>query len=230
MVTSSCATLGTGSRKLLATGMLNYKRNIKWRDTPVRREQREALNGLRGSVFWLTGLSGPGKSTLSNAVEQRLHESGYRTFLLYGDNIRHDLCKDLGFSHEDRTENIRRIGEVANLFVDTCLVLLDALFLLCRSNCENVTSIILPEDFNEAYRHCPLEVCEQRDVKCLYMKARAGEFSNFTAISAPYEAPLSPVVTVNTADYSFEVCVERLLAMNFLNHLPCSGVGLNLCS
>jgi len=205
--------------------MQNGNKNIKWLDTTVSREQRESLNGHRGAVLWFTGLSGSGKSTLSNAVEQRLHQSGYRTFLLDGDNIRHGLCNDLGFSHEDRTENIRRIGEVAKLFVDAGVVVLAAFISPYRSDREIVRSIMRPGDFNEVYCQCSLEVCEQRDVKGLYKKARAGEISNFTGISAPYEMPLSPEVAVNTAEEDIHACVERVLAMDNLSRLPCNGVG-----
>ncbi|NDF13435.1 MAG: adenylyl-sulfate kinase [Proteobacteria bacterium] len=203
--------------------MQTENRNIKWLDTSVSREQRESLNGHRGAVLWFTGLSGSGKSTLSNAVEQRLYEFGYRTFLLDGDNIRHGLCKDLGFSHEDRTENIRRIGEVAKLFVDAGVVVLAAFISPYRSDREIVRSIMRPGDFNEVYCQCPLEVCEQRDLKGLYKKARAGEISNFTGISAPYEAPLAPEVAVNTAEDNLGTCVERVLAMGNLSRLPCAG-------
>jgi len=200
--------------------------NLTLQSTAVTRELRESLNGHRGVVLWFTGLSGSGKSTLSNAVEQRLLEVGYRTFLLDGDNIRHGLCKDLGFSHEDRTENIRRIGEVAKLFVDAGVVVLAAFISPYRSDREIVRSIMRPGDFNEVYCLCPLEICEQRDVKGLYKKARAGEISNFTGISAPYEAPVSPEVVVNTAKDTLAFCVEHVLAMIKLTRLPCNGIGV----
>jgi adenylylsulfate kinase len=200
--------------------------NLTLQSTLVTRELRESLNGHRGVVLWFTGLSGSGKSTLSNAVEKRLLEGGYRTYLLDGDNIRHGLCKDLGFTHEDRTENIRRIGEVAKLFVDAGVVVLAAFISPYRSDREIVRSIMRPGDFNEVYCLCPLEICEQRDVKGLYKKARAGEISNFTGISAPYEAPVSPEVVVNTAKDTLTFCVEHVLAMIKLTRLPCNGVGV----
>lgn len=205
--------------------MQNDNRNITWLDMTVTREQRESLNGHRGAVLWFTGLSGSGKSTLSNAVEQRLHESGYSTFLLDGDNIRHGLCNDLGFSHEDRTENIRRIGEVAKLFVEAGVVVLAAFISPYRSDREIVRSIMLPGDFSEVYCHCPLEVCEQRDVKGLYKKARIGEISNFTGISSPYEVPLSPELVVNTAEEDLHACVKRVMSIDNIRRLPCNGAG-----
>ncbi len=205
--------------------MQKDNRNITWLDMTVTREQRELLNGHRGAVLWFTGLSGSGKSTLSNAVEQRLHESGYSTFLLDGDNIRHGLCKDLGFSHEDRTENIRRIGEVAKLFVEAGVVVLAAFISPYRSDREIVRSIMPPGDFSEVYCQCPLEVCEQRDVKGLYKKARVGEISNFTGISSPYEVPLSPELVVNTAEEDLHTCVKRVMAMDNICRLLCNGAG-----
>ena len=203
--------------------METHNRNLTWLKTAVSREQRESLNGHRGAALWFTGFSGSGKSTLANAVEQRLHQAGYRTFLLDGDNIRHSLCGDLGFSHEDRTENIRRIGEVAKLFVEAGVVVLAAFISPYRVDREIVRSIMQPGDFNEIYCQCPLDICEKRDVKGLYKKARSGEISDFTGISAPYEAPLLPEIVVNTAEDALDTCVKQILAMENLNRPPFIG-------
>jgi adenylylsulfate kinase len=208
--------------------MNSKTKNLTLQSTAVNRELRESLNGHRGAVLWFTGLSGSGKSTLSNAVELSLHEDGHSTFLLDGDNIRHGLCKDLGFSQEDRTENIRRIGEVAKLFVDAGVVVLAAFISPYRRDREIVRSIMRPGDFIEVYCKCPLEICEQRDVKGLYKKARTGEISDFTGISAPYEAPLSPEVDVNTAKDTVAVCVERVLVKVKLSRLSYNEVGVRV--
>jgi len=201
-------------------GTVTDNKNLCWLNIEVSREQRELLNGHRGVALWFTGLPSSGKSTLSNAVEGHLHQAGYRTFLLDGDNVRHGLSRDLGFSPEDRTENIRRIGEVAKLFVDAGVVVLAAFISPYRSDREIVRSIMRAGDFNEIYCQCPLEICEQRDVKRPYQKARAREISNFTGISAPYEPPLAPDLAVNTAATDLDVCVQQGLAMRNLDRLP----------
>lgn len=171
--------------------------NVVWHNATVTRERREQLNGHRGGLFWFTGLSGAGKSTLAHTVEEKLHQQGFRTFVLDGDNVRHGLCADLGFSEEDRKENIRRIGHMAMLYVDAGIVVLTAFISPFRADRDNVRKIA-GADFNEIYCKCSLEVCEERDVKGLYKRARAGEIPNFTGISSPYEAPAYADLTVDT--------------------------------
>ena len=166
--------------------------NVVWHHATVTRQRRERLNGHRGGVIWFTGLSGSGKSTLGHAVEEELHRQGCRTIVLDGDNMRHGLCGDLGFSEADRHENIRRIGEVAKLFVEAGVVVLTAFISPFSADREKARRIVGESDFLEVYCRCPVEVCESRDVKGLYAKARAGIVTQFTGVSAPYEAPAIP--------------------------------------
>lgn len=186
--------------------------NTVWHQATVTRKRREALNGHRSAILWFTGLSGAGKSTLANAVEGALHEMGCQTYVFDGDNIRHGLCKDLGFSEADRTENIRRIGEVAKLCLDAGLMVLTAFISPFQKDRQWVRSIVPEGDFVEVYCHCPLAVCEQRDVKGLYRRARSGEIPNFTGISSPYEEPEHAEIVVNTDGHSVEECVDQVIA------------------
>ncbi len=173
--------------------------NIHWHEGNIKKEDRERLNNHRGVCVWFTGLSGSGKSTVAIEAEQLLFEKGVHTYVLDGDNIRHGLNKNLGFSPEDRSENIRRIGEVAKLFVDAGTVVMTAFISPYRNDRDNVRELLNSGDFVEVYIECDLDVCEQRDPKGLYKKARAGEIPNFTGISAPYEAPEKPELVVNTS-------------------------------
>jgi adenylylsulfate kinase len=173
--------------------------NIVWHQASVTRRRREAQNGHASCVLWFTGLSGSGKSTLAHAVEEELHLRGCRTFVLDGDNVRHGLCGDLSFSESDRSENIRRVGEAAKLFVDAGVIVLTAFISPFRDDRERVRRLIGDADFIEIYCHCPLEVCEERDVKGLYRKARQGFIKDFTGISSPYEEPLQLAYSINTA-------------------------------
>ncbi len=184
--------------------------NIVWHQGAVTRADRERLNGHRGATVWFTGLSGSGKSTIAVAVEKALLARGVRAFVLDGDNIRHGLNKNLGFSPADRTENIRRIGEVAKLFTDAGLVALTAFISPYRADRDQARAV-MPNDFIEVLVECPLEVCEQRDVKGLYQKARAGQIPEFTGISAPYEPPLSPELTIKTHTQPVEESVSQVL-------------------
>jgi adenylylsulfate kinase len=168
--------------------------NIVWHDHPVNREERETQHRHRGMVLWFTGLSGSGKSTVAGALEQALHQLGVSTYLLDGDNVRHGLCRDLGFSDADRRENIRRVGEVARLMVDAGLVVLTAFISPHRSERLMVRELLPEGRFIEIYVDTPLRVCEARDPKGLYKKARAGELPNFTGIDSVYEAPEQPDV------------------------------------
>jgi len=165
--------------------------NTLWHHAVIQREHRQQQNGHRSAILWFTGLSGAGKSTLAHAVEERLHQLGCRTYVLDGDNVRHGLCGDLGFSAADRTENIRRIGEVAKLMIDAGVIALTAFISPFRADRERVRGMVMHGEFIEIYCHCPVEVCETRDVKGLYQRARAGEVKDFTGISSPYEAPLN---------------------------------------
>ncbi len=174
--------------------------NVVWHSATVTRGRREILNGHRGGLFWFTGLSGAGKSTLAHSVEENLHQQGYRTFVLDGDNVRHGLCADLSFSDDDRKENIRRIGHMAMLYVEAGIVVLTAFISPFRADRENVRKIAGP-DFHEIYCNCSLDVCEERDVKGLYKRARAGEIADFTGISSPYEEPVNSELTVDTESH-----------------------------
>ena len=186
--------------------------NIVWHPGAVTRADREQLNGHRGCTVWLTGLSGSGKSTIAVELEKHLWARGVRTYILDGDNVRHGLNKNLGFSPADRTENIRRIGEVAKLFTEAGMVALTAFISPYRADRDQVRSLMQPGDFIEVFVDCPLEVCEQRDVKGLYQKARAGKIPEFTGISAPYEEPLKPELTLKTAALTVEQSVQHILA------------------
>ena len=172
--------------------------NIVWHQGTVTRADREKINGHKACTVWLTGLSGSGKSTIAVDLEKRLWERGIRAYILDGDNVRHGLNKNLGFSPEDRTENIRRIGEVAKLFTEAGVVALTAFISPYRADRDQVRKIMADGDFVEVHVDCPVEVCEQRDVKGFYAKARAGLLKDFTGISAPYEPPLRPEIEIRT--------------------------------
>lgn len=187
--------------------------NIRWHESLVKREQREQLNQHKSVILWFTGLSGAGKSTLAHAVEQALHRQGCRTFVFDGDNVRHGLCADLGFAPEDRTENIRRVGEMAKLFVEAGVIALTAFISPYRADRERVRALVAPGDFIEAYCRCPIEICEQRDVKGLYAKARQGSIKEFTGISSPYEAPEHPELLIDTGNQSLENSVAQVLEL-----------------
>jgi len=185
--------------------------NVVWHQGHVTRTMREAQNGHRAAVLWFTGLSGAGKSTLAHAVEERLHAIGCHTFVIDGDNVRHGLCRDLGFGDEDRVENIRRVAEVAGLFVQAGVLTLTAFISPFRRDRAQARAL-LGGDFIEIYCDTPLEVCEGRDVKGLYARARAGEIPAFTGISSPYEAPEQADIVVPTGSEPIEVSVDRVLA------------------
>lgn len=169
--------------------MAQHDENVVWHDHPVTRAEREQQHGHQGVVLWFTGLSGSGKSTVAGALEQALHRLGVSTYLLDGDNVRHGLCRDLGFSDADRKENIRRVGEVAKLMVDAGLVVLTAFISPHRAERQMVRDLLEEGQFIEVFVDTPLAVCEARDPKGLYKKARAGELRNFTGIDSVYEAP-----------------------------------------
>jgi adenylylsulfate kinase len=172
--------------------------NITWHAGHHDRAERERILGQRGVTLWFTGLSGSGKSTVARRVEQQLAARGHHVYTLDGDNVRYGLCRDLGFSPEDRTENIRRIGEVCKLFTDAGTITLAAFVSPYRADRARVREIMLPGDFVEVYVAADLSVCEARDPKGLYQKARSGEIQEFTGVSAPYEAPEQPEITLHT--------------------------------
>ncbi len=187
-------------------------KNIVWHEGQVTREDREKRLGQRGVTIWLTGLSGSGKSTIAVAAEQVLAERGRQTYCLDGDNIRHGLNSNVGFSPEDRTENIRRIGEVAKLFTDAVTIVFCSFVSPYRADRDAVRDIMGEGDFVEVHVDASLETCEGRDVKGLYQKARAGEIPEFTGISAPYEAPEKPELLIDTNGQTVDQSVEELLA------------------
>jgi adenylylsulfate kinase len=185
--------------------------NTIWHHATVTRERRESLNYHKSVILWFTGLSGAGKSTLAHAVEEKLHQRGCRTYVLDGDNVRHGLCGDLGFSDEDRKENIRRIGNVAKLFLEAGVIVLTAFISPFRSDRELVRNMVLHGDFLEIHCNAGLDVCEQRDVKGLYKKARKGLIEDFTGISSPYEEPKKPELVVDTGELDLETSVDMVL-------------------
>jgi len=185
--------------------------NVVWHHATVTRERRQQLNGHRSFVLWFTGLSGSGKSTLAHAVEERLHQMNCRTFVFDGDNVRHGLCSDLGFGEEDRRENIRRIGEMTKLFVEAGVIAMTAFISPFRAERQMVRSLFEPGEFIEVYCDCSLETCEERDVKGLYAKARAGLIPNYTGISSPYEEPEAAEIRIRTDSQSLEDSVDRVL-------------------
>lgn len=189
-------------------------RNIVWHSSSIDRKDREKLLKQRGMLIWFTGLSGSGKSTLANALEEKLYEKGKLTYLLDGDNIRHGLSSDLGFELKDRTENIRRIGEVSKLFVDSGIVTLGTFVSPLESDREE-TRNLLGKDFLEVYMKCSLETCEARDPKELYKKARAGEIKNFTGVDSPYEEPRDAEIVIDTDKLSIDESVEKVI--NYLD-------------
>ncbi len=194
------------------------KKNIVWHDPQVSREMRQEANGHRSAVLWFTGLSGAGKSTLAHAVEERLYEMGVHTYVLDGDNVRHGLCGDLGFSDVARRENIRRIGEAAKLFVDAGVVVLTAFISPFRSDRQQVRKL-LGKDFIEIFCNSPLDVCESRDVKGLYQRARSGEIKDFTGISSPYEEPEAAEIVVDTGSLDIEEAVHQVVGYLTQHHV-----------
>jgi len=184
--------------------------NTVWHHATVTRKRRAELNHHQSVLLWFTGLSGSGKSTLAHAVEEKLYQMGYHTFVLDGDNVRHGLCGDLGFSNEARVENIRRVSELAKLFVEAGVIVLTAFISPFRTD-RNKARELVGDDFVEIYCDCPVTVCEERDVKGLYQKARAGEIKEFTGISSPYEKPERPDLSIKTGNQTVDECAEQIL-------------------
>ena len=191
--------------------MGDYRAHIIPQDHSIKISDRIIKNGYRPKVLWFTGLSGSGKSTLASALEVHFHNMGYNTYILDGDNIRGGLNRDVDFSNEGRAENIRRISEVSKLFVDAGVIVLTAFISPFREDRDQARQVIGSDDFLEIHVDCPLEVCEQRDVKGLYKKARAGEIKFFTGIDSPFEEPQQPDITVDTANHSIDDCLQLLI-------------------
>ena len=191
--------------------MTKKSTNTVWHHATVSRADREALHKHKSVILWFTGLSGSGKSTLAHAVEDYLHKTGISTIVLDGDNVRHGLCNDLGFSDSDRAENIRRVGEVAKLMTEAGLITLTAFISPFKSDRDTARKLVPHGDFMEIYCLCPIETCEHRDVKGLYKKARAGEIPFFTGIGSPYEAPEQPELVVNTHEQSLDESVQQTI-------------------
>ena len=197
--------------KVTASSSSGDDRNLTAHEVSVQREDRVRISGQRGVVLWFTGLSGSGKSTLANAVEQKLNQLDRLTYLLDGDNVRGGLCADLGFSNLDRQENIRRVAHVAKLFWDANLITLVSFISPFRAE-RRLARDLIGADFIEVFVDTPLELCEQRDPKGLYKKARQGLIPEFTGISSPYEAPEHPEIRLKTGEENLDVCVEKVLA------------------
>ena len=193
--------------------------NVKWHEGDIDRKKREILLDQKGACLWFTGLSGSGKSTLARAVEKELYMKGHLCYVLDGDNIRHGLNGDLGFSDEDRKENIRRIGEVSKLFTDAGLITLTAFISPFKADRKAVRDILEQGRFIEVYVDCPLDICEQRDVKGLYKKARNNEIGAFTGITSPYEAPEHPEIRVNTGTQKLEESAKIIVDYLIDNHI-----------
>ncbi|MBY0118272.1 adenylyl-sulfate kinase [Paenibacillus xylanexedens] len=191
--------------------MSKEERNITWQSSSINRQDREKHNGHRSRAIWFTGLSGAGKSSLAFALEQNLYEQGVSCYVLDGDNVRHGLNRDLGFTAEDRQENLRRIGEVSKLMVDAGLFVLSAFISPHEQDREMVRQLFEPDDFIEIYVRCSIEECERRDPKGLYKKARNGDIPHFTGISAPYDVPKSPSVIIDTEQSSIEEAVQEII-------------------
>lgn len=186
-------------------------KNIVWHQASISKEDRRQKNKHHSCILWFTGLSASGKSTIANEIAKALYHHNVQQYVLDGDNIRHGLNKDLGFTDFDRTENIRRIGEVAKLFVDNGQIVLTAFISPFIADRNIVRSLVEQDEFIEVYVECSVETCESRDPKGLYKKAKNGEIQNFTGISSPYEAPINPEITLNTDKQSVQECVETIL-------------------
>lgn len=186
--------------------------NIVWHNYAVNKSQRSEQKGHKPVILWFTGFSGSGKSTVAGALESALHQQGVHTYLLDGDNVRHGLCKDLGFSDEDRVENIRRVGELSKLMVDAGLVVLTAFISPFQAERDMVRNLVGDGEFIEVFLDTPLNVCEQRDPKGLYKKARAGEIKHFTGIDSDYQVPVNPEIRIDTSANSLEQSVQQLVA------------------
>jgi adenylylsulfate kinase len=187
--------------------------DVVWHHATVTRERRESLQGHKAAALWFTGLPSSGKSTIAHSVEERLHQLRCRTFVLDGDNVRHGLCGDLGFSEADREENIRRIGEMAKLFLESGTIVLAAFVSPTRRDRERARGLLQHGDFLEIFCRCPVSICEHRDPKGHYQRAKAGQLKNFTGVSAPYEEPVGPELVLDTDQLTIEDSVSAVLRL-----------------
>ena len=187
--------------------------NLRREHSVITKADREALNGHPSMLIWFTGLSGSGKSTLSYALERFLFAQGLRSYVLDGDNLRQGLCRDLSFSREDRSENIRRVGEVSKLLVDAGVIAVCSFISPVRQDRDNIRELLGHENFVEIFCNCPIEICEARDVKGLYQKARQGLIPDFTGISSPYEEPANPALMLDTSVLSLDQCLDQILLL-----------------
>jgi adenylylsulfate kinase len=192
---------------------MSKEKNIVPHEHKITKTERRELLGQKSLILWFTGLSGSGKSTIAGRVEEMLHEQGFATYILDGDNIRTGLNKNLGFSDEDRNENVRRIGEVSKLFVDAGVIVLTAFISPFISDRKMVRDLVGKNEFIEIYVNCPLEICEQRDVKGLYKKARAGEIKDFTGINSPFEEPVNPEIEILSAQMKVDDAAEKIMRL-----------------
>lgn len=197
--------------KKTLSNTLRKSSDVVWSANSITKSSRDNLNKQRSAILWFTGLSGSGKSTIANALEQRLHSFCFRTYLLDGDNVRHGLSSDLNFSDKDRNENIRRIGEVSKLFIDAGVMVLATFISPFKNDRNFVRNIVNATEFIEIYIKCPLDVCEGRDVKGLYKKARSGQIKHFTGIDSPYEAPESPEITIDTSNMTIDQAADKII-------------------
>lgn len=193
--------------------MIKKSNNTIWHHATITRHHREKLNQHKSVIVWFTGLSGAGKSTLAHAVEEKLYHLNCRTFVLDGDNIRHGICNDLDFSNQDRQENIRRIGEIAKIMMEAGTIILTAFISPFAKERQLARQLVAHGEFIEIYCHCALDICEKRDVKGMYSRARAGKIKNFTGISSDYEPPKNPELRIDTGCNELEYCVDQVLLL-----------------
>ena len=191
----------------------NNNNNVTWFNGQVSRKDREKLHGHKGALLWFTGLSASGKSTIAHLAEKELYRRGCSTYVFDGDNVRHGLCADLRFGHEDRTENIRRIGEMVKLFVDAGMIVLTAFISPYRKDRRKVRALLQDGQYLEVYVECPPEVCAARDKKGIYAKAKSGLIKDFTGVSAPYEVPKSPDLTIRSSEENAPQSAERVIKL-----------------
>jgi adenylylsulfate kinase len=206
--------------------------NVVWQNTEITQAHRNTLNKQKSAILWFTGLSGSGKSTIANLVEGFLHRNAIRTYILDGDNIRHGLNSDLGFGDKDRQENIRRIGEVSKLFIDAGVMVMTSFISPFREDRQSVRNIVKTHEFIEIYIDCPLAVCEERDIKGLYAKARKGEIKHFTGIDSPYEAPENPEIVIDAAagteQHAANIIISYLINNNYIQLQPANDARQSL--